>query len=576
MVRGNSTGSKNLLKNIKMISLILILIAFMGASLIGISLLGMSNMRVLSGDMNNLYNERMLPSLELKHIETEFYKIRLSLVQMVYSNKYDEALEQNINKQKDSIDKILEHYRNTKMNEEQKKMLLEVEGTYNAYMENSKLLINKLKTGQSIAAEEIQNLKSLTENIQNAIDTLVQKNASEATIAVDRANLLYSKSRNIMLSVSLIMVIISAVFAYLVTKLLKNSMAQINYVAEKLSQYDFAVELDTEGKNEFIEMNKSLSKVIDNMKKALAEIKENTEILSASSQELSATSEEMASSSQELAKTMEQVAEGATSQANDLQDIVNLIADLTTNIENVYAELRNVKTETDNTTDKANIGKKEMDKLIKSIEEIKNAFDVVVNKVGTLTASVKEINNITNVINAISEQTNLLALNAAIEAARAGEAGRGFAVVADEVRKLAEESKKSTAEIVELVNSIQNDTDEVIKTSNEVESFIKAQTTAVENTVNSFADILDSVENIAPLMNRTYDGMDKIVKSKDEVLSKVEGVSAIVEENTAASEEVAASSQEISAASEEVAATAQNLSAMAMDLANIVSRFKVE
>ncbi|MCX7694285.1 MAG: methyl-accepting chemotaxis protein [Caloramator sp.] len=576
MERGNSKRSKNFLKNIKMFSLILILIAFMGTSLIGISLLGINNMKVLSGDMNNLYNERMLPSLELKLIETEFYKIRLSLAQMVYSNKYNESLEQNINKQKENIDKILEHYRNTKMNEEQKKMLVEVEGAYNAYMDNAKLLINKLKSGQTISEEDLQNLRILITNIQNAITTLVEKNATEATGAVDRANLLYAKSRSIMFGISLTMLILSAFLAYLVTKLLKNSMAQINYVAEKLSQYDFTVELDVEGKNEFIEMNKSLALVIDNMKKALAEIKENTETLSASSQELSATSEEMASSSQELVRTMEQVAEGATSQANDLQDIVNLIADLTSNIENVYTELRNVKTETDHTTDKANIGKREMDKLVKSIEEIKNAFEVVVNKVGTLTESVKEINNITNVINTISEQTNLLALNAAIEAARAGEAGRGFAVVAEEVRKLAEESKKSTAEIVELVNSIQKDTEEVIKTSNEVESFIKSQTNAVENTVKSFADILDSVENIAPLMNRTYEGMDEIVKSKDEVLLKVEGVSAIVEENTAASEEVAASSQEISASTEEVAATAQTLSAMAMDLANIVSRFKFE
>lgn len=129
---------------------------------------------------------------------------------------------------------------------------------------------------------------------------------------------------------------------------------------------------------------------------------------------------------------------------------------------------------------------------------------------------------------------------------------------------------------MELVSSIQNDTEEVIKTSNKVEEFINAQTTSVGKTVDSFADILESVENIAPLMARTYEGMDEIVKSKDEVLTKVEGVSAVAEEYTAATEEVAASSQEISASSEEVAATAQTLSAMAMDLTNIVNRFKVD
>ncbi|QCX33206.1 methyl-accepting chemotaxis protein [Caloramator sp. E03] len=574
MVKKDNKGT-NILKNIKITSLLIILVLIMAASLISISLLGINDMKTLSNDMNNLYNERMLPSLQLKLFETEFYQIRVSLTQMIFSGKYDAEQEQKINNKKESIDKILLNYRNTKMNEEQKRMLGEIENTYNIFMDNEKLLVNKLKSNQVISQEEIQNQRNLTVNIQNAINSLVEKNASESKAAVDRANLLYSKSRTIMIWISISLTILSAVLAYLVIKLLKNSMAQINNVAEKLSQYDFTVDMETNGKNEFVQMNKSLSMVVENIKKALLEIITNTETLSASSQELSATSEEMASSSQELANTMQQVADGASSQANDLQSIVQLIADLTKSIENVYGELRNVKTETDNATDKANIGKQEMDKLVKSIEEIKNAFEVVINKVGNLTSSVKEINNITNVINSISEQTNLLALNAAIEAARAGEAGRGFAVVAEEVRKLAEESKKSTADIIELVNSIQSDTDEVIKTSNEVENFIKSQTNAVGKTVESFGLILESVENIAPLMNRTYEGMDEIVKSKDIVLEKVEGVSAVVEENTAATEEVSASSQEISASSEEIASTSQTLSAMAIDLANIVNKFKV-
>ncbi|MGB9812635.1 MAG: methyl-accepting chemotaxis protein [Thermovenabulum sp.] len=576
MVAGNNAEkSNNLLKNIRFTNLLLLFIVIIAISLGSISLLAIKDMKVLSDDMNNLYNDRMLPSLQLKEMETDSYKIRVALVQMVHSNRYDADLEKQINEKKDSVNKILDSYRNSKMSDEQRQMFSEIESSYRVYMDNAALLIGKLKTNNIISEAEIQKLDELTANMQNAIDNLVRLNAETAADVVNKANSAYSKSRNIFIGLFIIITAIAVILGVILLRFLRASMAQINFVAERLSQYDFTVELDESGNNEFAQMNRSLKIIIENIKKAIGEVKNEAEKLAASSQNLTAVSEEMASSSQELAKTMQQVAEGATSQANDLQDIVSLIAVLTNNIENVYKELQDVKNETDNTTDKANIGKREMDKLIKSIEEIRHAFEVVITKVNNLTNSVREINNITNLINEISEQTNLLALNAAIEAARAGELGRGFAVVAEEVRKLAEGTKKSTEEIKQLISLIQKDTQEVIETSDEVENFIEAQTSAVENTVKAFADILDSVRNIAPLMDRTYQGMDEIVKSKNEVLSKVEAVSSVTQEHSAAAEEVAASSEELSASSEEVAATAQSLSSMAVDLANIVNRFKV-
>ncbi|WP_139905152.1 methyl-accepting chemotaxis protein [Clostridium thermarum] len=567
-------NSRNFIKNVKVNSLFISLTGFIIISLSIILYLSLTNMKALSNDMNNLYNDRMIPSLELKKIETELYTIRLSMTQMVYSQKYDLKTENNIIAKKENLAKIFEKYKNSNMSDEQKQLFGNIEQSYSAYMENSNTLIGKLKTNTPITQEEIDKLRELAYNSQKGIDSLVQLNAKTSSEATNRANSVYSNSKNVFIAIFGFIAVITILLSSILTRLLKKSMKQINDVTEKLSNYDFTVELEAEGKNEFGQINRSLKIVIENLKEALKEIKNNAETVTSSSENLSAVSEEMSSSSQELAKTMEEVANGAASQANDLQDIVNLIADLTASIENVYKELENVKIETDNTTNKSNIGKHEMDKLVKSVREIKNAFEIVISKVKNLTASVKQIGNVNNVITAISEQTDLLALNAAIEAARAGEAGRGFAVVAEEVRKLAEESKKSTSEIIELVSSIQADTEDVIKTSNEVEELIKTQISAVENTVDSFEDILESIENIAPLMDKTYTGMDEIVKSKEIVLQRVETISAVVEENTAATEETAASSQELSASSEEVASVSQNLTAIALELSNAANKFK--
>jgi methyl-accepting chemotaxis protein len=323
-------------------------------------------------------------------------------------------------------------------------------------------------------------------------------------------------------------------------------------------------------------MARSVKGMIESMRRTLGEVKDKSGQVNNSADALAGTSEEMSRSSQELSETIQQVAEGATNQARDIDDIVSSLGELTNNIDRVYNELENVKHETENAEDKANVGKTEMNILVNSIKEIREAFRLVANKVETLTTSVNEISGITEIIAGISEQTNLLALNAAIEAARAGEHGKGFAVVADEVRKLAEESSQSTDQITALVNSITKETEEVIKTSKQVETSVQEQTTSVEKTVNSFGEILTSVENISPLMKKTYTVMDEIVTSKEMVMERVEDVSSVTEENSAATQQVAAASEEMTASSEEVAATAQRLSDVAIDLKDDVSQFKID
>ncbi|NYE58830.1 methyl-accepting chemotaxis protein [Carboxydothermus ferrireducens] len=314
---------------------------------------------------------------------------------------------------------------------------------------------------------------------------------------------------------------------------ISKPLSDLTEKVEQVASGNLRVTIVYNSKDEIGVLASSINTMIQSLSQIINHVKEKSNILVKESEGLSSTSENMAASSQEVAKAMQQVSAGASTQSQDLANIAAL---------------------TEDTATKANSGKEEMDNLVKSIQQIKSSFELVVEKVKILASSIMNISSVANTITEISDQTNLLALNAAIEAARAGEAGKGFAVVAEEVRKLAEKSKSSTDEITKIIFSVQNDANEVIKTSENVDNFIKEQVKAVEASVMAFGDILQAV---------------------DEIAEKIQQISAVTEENSAASEEVAATSEELSASSEELAAVAQNLSLIANELENAINQFKI-
>jgi len=238
------------------------------------------------------------------------------------------------------------------------------------------------------------------------------------------------------------------------------------------------------------------------------------------------------------------------------------------------------------------------------MDRIKNAVEGAAVKVAELGAKGDQIGAIVETIDDIAEQTNLLALNAAIEAARAGEQGKGFAVVADEVRKLAERSSRATKEIATLIGEVQRGTAEAVEAmqvgAREVEQGadladqstaalgeIKASAGARQVILDDMLGAIDEIErmsaqavaasqSIAGIAGETDQAAARMREGAATVTGAVESIAAVSEENSAAAEEVSAATEEMSAQAEQVVAAAASLAAMAVDLEKLVARFKVE
>jgi methyl-accepting chemotaxis protein len=406
-------------------------------------------------------------------------------------------------------------------------------------------------------------------------------------------------------------------------------LQEIGVVTESISRNDLSVNVNLRSEKD--ELGHSLTAMLENLRESIGEITDNANNLSAASAQLAeaasqagqatnqitttiqqvarGTSDQAAgvnktaSATEQMTKAIEGVAKGAQEQSQAISRAAEITTQMNTAILQVAGNIKTVSEESKNSENAARSGVTTVEETLRGMQNIKTKVGVSTAKVQEMGQRSGEIGAIVETIEDIASQTNLLALNAAIEAARAGEHGKGFAVVADEVRKLAERSSQATKEIGSLISGIQLTVGEAVKameeSSKEVEAGVASANKAGEalsnilegaHTVNSLArqagtaaeemnnassELVSSVDSVSAVVEENTAATEEMTANASEVSQAIESIASVSEENSAAIEEVSASTEEMSAQVEEVTSSARSLADLARSLQGVANRFKL-
>lgn len=427
-----------------------------------------------------------------------------------------------------------------------------------------KYRLGKLQV-DNIVYETVVRLNDLSEEL---------KRESSKSVSTAKASL------STVLVVLVVSIIISAavgiITIILVSRAISSRLNQIVEVTNEISNGNLDVELMvTSDKDEITDLSKAIDTMKNQLQSMIQEISAVSSSVNDRSGELTLASLEVKAASQQVASSMEELSAGAEEQAFSSSTLAQMMDVYFTKVDQATNSGTVIKESSNHVLSLTNQGHELMQQSQAQMKTINEIMNSSVEKVQGLNERTKKITSLVKVIQDIASQTNLLALNAAIEAARAGEHGRGFAVVADEVRKLAEQVTLSVGDITKIVNGIQVESNEVVNSLKDGYDEVEKGTQQINITGETFNEIFQSVNEMSIHVKEISMSLDEISSQTMKVNNAIESIASVSQESAAGIEETSASVLQTNESMEGISDNIQSLSELADQLNAMVSNFKI-